>query len=526
MFTLAGAFADEVTFLMMTDSFDDYVTGTYPGTDGPNIWYQEIGGGGTATYEIVSSGGKTFYRLESSDGVFVKSILYYYLPLLGTVLYMGPNDYTFYATMRVEDGEGGIIFRVQPVKVGAHYYFQKYYLATVYKDSKKVYLWYVDESEGAGAGPVLAVANLPSSVDPSDWFTLSVKVVGNNIKVSVGGKQVIEVNDDRLGFGSVGLYTFKGGAASFDAVTWSANVEQATTTMTTTSTVTETMTTTSTVTTGTTVTTTASAGTVTVTETTATTILETTTLMEATTVTETVTAASAGTVTVTETTTLPATATQTVTTTAWKVRRITKTVTTTVAATQAVGGLKCLIATAAFGSEIAPQVQALREFRDGFILQTFAGSEFMRVFNAFYYSWSPAVAEAERHNPALRDAVKMSIYPLLYSLDLSRKVAILFSSNPELAALIAGLTASALIGLIYVAPPLTVALLVLRRWKPVNVKPIYVALPLLASLALFALAEAVASPPLMAIASSATVLSTMSLGALTPITIISAVKKR
>ncbi len=37
----------------------------------------------------------------------------------------------------------------------------------------------------------------------------------------------------------------------------------------------------------------------------------------------------------------------------------------------------CLIATAAFGSEMAPQVQFLREIRDNTVLQTESGSAFM-----------------------------------------------------------------------------------------------------------------------------------------------------
>ena len=47
----------------------------------------------------------------------------------------------------------------------------------------------------------------------------------------------------------------------------------------------------------------------------------------------------------------------------------------------------CLIATAAFGSEMAPQVQFLREIRDGKVMTTEAGTAFMTGFNQFYYSF-------------------------------------------------------------------------------------------------------------------------------------------
>jgi len=78
----------------------------------------------------------------------------------------------------------------------------------------------------------------------------------------------------------------------------------------------------------------------------------------------------------------------------------------------------CLIATATFGSELAPQVQQLREIRDNSILQTESGRSFMESFNQFYYSFSPEIADLERENPVFKEAVKLSITPLLSSLSL------------------------------------------------------------------------------------------------------------
>ena len=85
-----------------------------------------------------------------------------------------------------------------------------------------------------------------------------------------------------------------------------------------------------------------------------------------------------------------------------------------VAEQQSGGG--CLIATAAFGSEMAPQVQFLREIRDNTVLQTQSGSTFMTGFNQFYYSFSPAIADYERENPAFKETVKIAITPMLTSL--------------------------------------------------------------------------------------------------------------
>ena len=78
----------------------------------------------------------------------------------------------------------------------------------------------------------------------------------------------------------------------------------------------------------------------------------------------------------------------------------------------------CLIATAAFGSELAPQVQQLRELRDNTILQTESGTAFMAGFNQFYYSFSPVIADLERESPLFKEAVKLTLTPMLSSLSL------------------------------------------------------------------------------------------------------------
>jgi len=78
----------------------------------------------------------------------------------------------------------------------------------------------------------------------------------------------------------------------------------------------------------------------------------------------------------------------------------------------------CLIATATFGSELAPQVQMLREIRDNSLLQTQSGQSFMQGFNQFYYSFSPTIADYERENPIFKEVVKHAITPLLASLSL------------------------------------------------------------------------------------------------------------
>jgi hypothetical protein len=85
-------------------------------------------------------------------------------------------------------------------------------------------------------------------------------------------------------------------------------------------------------------------------------------------------------------------------------------------------GGACLIATAAFGSELSPQVQQLRELRDNTILSTDSGTAFMTTFNQFYYSFSPIIADYEREQPIFKEAVKISLTPMLTSLSILNHV--------------------------------------------------------------------------------------------------------
>ena len=78
----------------------------------------------------------------------------------------------------------------------------------------------------------------------------------------------------------------------------------------------------------------------------------------------------------------------------------------------------CLIATATYGSELAPEVQKLRELRDNSLLSTESGTNFIELFNDVYYSFSPVIADYERENPVFKEMVKITITPLLSSLSI------------------------------------------------------------------------------------------------------------
>ena len=78
----------------------------------------------------------------------------------------------------------------------------------------------------------------------------------------------------------------------------------------------------------------------------------------------------------------------------------------------------CLVATAAYGTELAPQVQLLREIRDNTLFSTSSGTSFMSGFNTVYYSFAPTVADWERESPIFKEAVKTLITPMLSTLSI------------------------------------------------------------------------------------------------------------
>ena len=107
----------------------------------------------------------------------------------------------------------------------------------------------------------------------------------------------------------------------------------------------------------------------------------------------------------------------------------------------------CLIATAAYGSEMAPQVQLLREIRDNQLMNTESGSAFMSGFNELYYTFSPTIADMERESPMFKEAVKLAITPMISSL------AIMENADSESEVLGLGLSVIALNLGMYIAAP-------------------------------------------------------------------------
>ena len=121
----------------------------------------------------------------------------------------------------------------------------------------------------------------------------------------------------------------------------------------------------------------------------------------------------------------------------------------------------CLIATAAYGSELAPQVQFLREIRDNTVLSTSSGMAFMTGFNQLYYSFSPTIADMERENPMFQEAVRAFITPMISSLSIMT----LADPGSEIEVLGFGLSVIMLNLGLYIAAPALVGFKVHKHFK-------------------------------------------------------------
>ena len=122
----------------------------------------------------------------------------------------------------------------------------------------------------------------------------------------------------------------------------------------------------------------------------------------------------------------------------------------------------CLIATATYGSEMANEVQQLRELRDNQLLQTESGTAFMGAFNNIYYSFSPTIADMEREHPIFKEAVKLGLTPMLSTL------AIMKNAETESEVLGLGLSVIALNLGMYIAAPVMMFYGISKKVKSVK----------------------------------------------------------
>lgn len=84
----------------------------------------------------------------------------------------------------------------------------------------------------------------------------------------------------------------------------------------------------------------------------------------------------------------------------------------------------CFIATATFGSDMAPEVQSFRNFRNRFLLRNSWGESVVK----FYYEISPPLAEFISHHEVLRAGSRVILWPLLIFAKLSLSWGIIWTS--------------------------------------------------------------------------------------------------
>lgn len=75
---------------------------------------------------------------------------------------------------------------------------------------------------------------------------------------------------------------------------------------------------------------------------------------------------------------------------------------------------KCFIATAAYGSEMAPEVKTLRRFRDRYLLTNVLGQAAV----ASYYALSPSLAVVISGSEELRALARRGLWPLVQAASL------------------------------------------------------------------------------------------------------------
>jgi len=105
----------------------------------------------------------------------------------------------------------------------------------------------------------------------------------------------------------------------------------------------------------------------------------------------------------------------------------------------------CFIATAAYGTPMAEEIEILREFRDEYLLTNPVG----RALVALYYRVSPPMAEFIAEHPSLKPIVRTGLVPAVVI------STVVINTSPA--------EKMAIVGLL-VLVPVVVAVWVTRRW--------------------------------------------------------------
>lgn len=181
----------------------------------------------------------------------------------------------------------------------------------------------------------------------------------------------------------------------------------------------------------------------------------------------------------------------------------------------------CAVAIATFGSDLAPMVESLRTFRDRSIMKTRVGAAFMLLFNTWYYSFSPQLAHYVGSHPVDRMAFRVMLIPLIAALNIAYEAYRFVSPvNGEAGAVVAGMVSASLLGLVYVAPVLYVMKVLFRRKQAVVSKTFAISC-FLAGTLMVCFSYTVGSSLLTGFSVAVLVLSSVGLGALFGVRVLS-----
>ncbi|HRR95332.1 MAG TPA: YCF48-related protein [Candidatus Ratteibacteria bacterium] len=87
------------------------------------------------------------------------------------------------------------------------------------------------------------------------------------------------------------------------------------------------------------------------------------------------------------------------------------------------GGGGCFIATAAYGTPLAKEVQVLCQWRDDYLLKNWFGKKFVK----FYYKISPPIAEFIRENTWAKGITRVLLTPIIYVVKIKLAIPVIFN---------------------------------------------------------------------------------------------------
>lgn len=143
--------------------------------------------------------------------------------------------------------------------------------------------------------------------------------------------------------------------------------------------------------------------------------------------------------------------------------------TTATTTTEQVTTPQCVIATAAYGSVLGHEVKFMRDLRDGMAGSSRTGALLVRAWNAFYYTWSPALARLISGSKLMQAIFGILLLPLMVIVHVTAGVfwtVMKITSLPDLASF-AGFTVAALLSVIaYLVLPALVAARLMKNKLP------------------------------------------------------------